>query len=207
MSSALIIIGLCGRSGSGKGYVCSIFEQFGIPCIDTDRVYRELVSDAESPCLSELCECFGKGILTEDKALDRRTLAKIVFAKGNEEKLKKLNGITHKYILKRTEEIISEYEGQGFGAVVIDAPVLFESGFDKLCHITLCVSAPEDILVSRICLRDGRSESEARLRLASQKSEEELLRRCDEVIVNDGVCNIRDSVCGFIEKYKLRGKS
>lgn len=203
MSDRIIVIGLCGRSGCGKGYVGSIFRNYGIFSVDTDKVYRELLDEDGSECLCELTDFFGEEILTREKKLDRRRLASIVFAKGNEDKLQKLNGITHKYILKKTKELISEYESDGKRAIIIDAPVLFESGFDSLCDITLCVTAPDTVLIKRICERDGRTEEEARLRLASQKSEDELRRRCSDVIVNDGVRDTAVQVADFIDKYKL----
>ena len=61
-SEKITVVGICGRSGSGKGYVCSIFKEFGIPSIDTDRVYKSLVTGCggtPSACLSEIEETFG----------------------------------------------------------------------------------------------------------------------------------------------------
>ena len=75
------IIGLTGRSGSGKGYVCDRFLSFGIPSIDTDRVYRDITAADEvmRPCTAELCAAFGKQIVSADNSLDRKVLAEAVF--------------------------------------------------------------------------------------------------------------------------------
>ena len=64
MINELTVVGLCGRSGSGKGYVSSVFAGFGIPSVDTDKVYRDMVSGerGETPCLRELEKEFGAGI-------------------------------------------------------------------------------------------------------------------------------------------------
>ena len=185
MTKKIKVIGLCGRSGSGKGYVSERFLELGIPSIDTDKVYRDILRREGSECLSELKNEFGEGIIARGK-LDRRALANIVFAKGNENKLERLNKISHSHILKETLSMIEEYSKKGMGAVIVDAPVLFESGFDSICDVTLCVTAPESICIERICKRDGRSEEEAKCRLASQKPVEELRKLCSFEIVNDG---------------------
>ncbi len=202
MTEKTKVIGLCGRSGSGKGYVCNRFLQYGIPSIDTDKVYRDILSREGSECLFELIHEFGESIAVDGK-LDRRALASIVFAKGNEDKLRRLNEISHKHILKETRLMISQYEKEGAGAVIVDAPVLFESGFDSICDITLCVTAPDSVCIRRICERDGRSEEEAKSRLASQKSVSELREICSFEIVNDGVSDVDAQIAAFVEKYSL----
>ncbi len=212
MISDVKIIGLCGRSGSGKGYVCEHFLAQGIPSVDTDAVYRDLLSKKDdngrsSTCLCELVAEFGDGILGENGLLDRRSLSLIVFAEGDEDKLKRLNEIAHKHILSDTLRLIDDYSQKGFKAVIIDAPVLFESGFDAICDLTLCVTAPEDVLVKRICKRDGRTEREALMRLANQKSSSELWSLCDAVIVNDGVLDVGAQVCDFINEYIFGGEN
>ena len=101
------VIGLCGGSGSGKGVVSSLFDRRGIPAIDTDTVYRELTS-VDSPCNRVLSNEFGKEIISTDGSLNRKKLRTIVFT-GDDSKLhlKKLNEITHKYILDETDLIDS----------------------------------------------------------------------------------------------------
>ena len=195
------VVGLCGRSGSGKGYVSSRFFECGIPSIDTDRVYRESV--LSGPCLCEIVSEFGDSVLNEEGRLDRRSLAAIVFAPGCEEKLVRLNEITHKYILQETLKLIERYEAEGHRSVIIDAPVLFESGFDKICDLKVCVTAPREVSVMRICERDSRSREEAERRLDSQIDESELVLMCDEAIVNDGESDVCVRVRQIIDKYRL----
>lgn len=204
MNGSITVIGLCGRSGSGKGYVSRKFFERGIPFIDTDKLYRDKVLKSDngmSPCLCEIVSEFGTGVLDVDGNLDRKKLAEVVFADGNEDKLIKLNDITHKYILEETLKLIGYYEREGYRAVIIDAPVLFESGFDKLCRVKICVTAPRDIAVERICLRDNRSPREAESRLDSQLPEGELIKLCDETVVNDGVTDLDERIGEIIEKY------
>ena len=178
------IIGLCGSSGSGKGYVSMLFTKHGIPSIDTDRVYRETTTKKGSECLLELVSEFGNSILTESGELYRPALAKIVFS--DREKLNKLNEITHKHIKKDTEALIEAHRRDGARAVIIDAPVLFESGFDKMCDFTVCVTSPRERKIDRIMTRDQITRDEAEARLNSQKSDEELISLSDYQIDNSG---------------------
>ncbi len=205
------LIGLCGRSGSGKGYVSAKIAAYGIPSVDTDAVYRAMTAPAEqySPCMRELVKAFGEGIANPDHSLNRRALAEIVFADGASDALAKLNRITHVHILRETVRIADELASDGARAVIVDAPVLFESGFDSHCDCTLCVIAPEDVSVSRIVKRDGISEEEARKRLAAQISAEELIRRCDYVIENGYHCETLDAqvaavVRAIFDRFEIR---
>lgn len=197
-------IGLCGRSGSGKGYVCKCFEMHGVPSVDTDAVYRDLTSgSAPSECVEELKTYFGSSIVDSEGKLVRKKLASVVFAPGNENALKVLNSITHKYILAETIRRVKEFKKLGAKAVIIDAPVLFESGFNCFCDVNVCVTAPESVQLERICSRDGIMEFEAKRRLDSQMSQDDLRKLCHEEIVNDGTSNILSLVKAFVEKYDL----
>ena len=181
----MIIIGLCGGSGSGKGSVCKIFSEFGIPCIDTDAVYREITS-APSECLTALQNEFGIGIITESGALNRKKLASIVFS-GEDSKLRleRLNEITHKFILDETRHRLDNYRAMDVVAAIVDAPVLFESGFDRECDVIVLVVAERELRITRIMSRDGITRKEAEQRINSQISDDELMLRCDYMIRND----------------------
>lgn len=186
---SLWIIGLCGRSGSGKSFVSHLFGLEGVPSVDTDAVYREMTKACEdgemSECMKELVAEFGCDIVNEDGSLNRPALANIVFAAGAGEKLAKLNEITHKHILSETDRRISLYGDEGRRAVIIDAPLLFESGYDKKCDFIVAASAPEELLVKRITARDGLDRDGALRRLKVQIKDEELRSRADFVIETD----------------------
>ncbi len=182
----VMLVGLCGRSGSGKGYVSAMFDQYGIPSIDTDAVYREMTSPTEhlSPCMAELVSRFGEQILADDNSLDRVVMRSLVFGE-DKEALADLNSITHKHILARTAEIAGELYENGSRIVLIDAPLLYESGFDRQCETVICVTASEETVISRIMNRDGISRDAAMARLKTQISADELAVRADFVIAND----------------------
>lgn len=178
------IIGLCGGSGSGKGYCSHLFLKYNIPAIDTDKIYHELVS-RPSECLDELVSEFGNVILTDDGVLNRKVLADIVFTKGIE-KQQRLNGITHKYVLNEVRSQINTLAGHGYPAVLIDAPLLFESGFNKECNAVIAVIADYDVRIKRIITRDKISIDKAIRRVRSQIPDDLLRKYADYIIVNNG---------------------
>ena len=195
------IIGICGTSGSGKSYVCRLFAKYKIAHIDTDRLYREVVVRRGTPCLKELVESFGSGILDSVGELNRKELSRLVFEDVRSEKNRLLlNSITHKYILKETLALIEKYKSEGVLAVLVDAPVLFESGFDKICDITICVTADRQEKIDRIIARDRISRVNAICRLASQKSDSELRELCNYEIDNSSGARPEEQVKDLISK-------
>lgn len=181
----ITVIGLTGQSGAGKGEVCRILSEYGIKSIDTDEVYHGLLIPP-SECIDELATFFGTQILDENGAVNRKVLASIVFASENQDKLEALNRITHKFILGETEKMIRMFENEGYRAVAVDAPLLFESGFDKKCDTVISVTAPYETRLERIIKRDGIDRERAAARLRSQKSEDFYVEHSDYIISNGG---------------------
>lgn len=177
----MLKIGLAGGSGSGKGTVSSLLSQAGIPSFDCDAVYHDLIS-RDGPLTREIVAAFGENVRSRGGGIDRRSLADVVF--HDREKLAELNAITHKEILSVLGEWEKRAEKQGITAIVVDAPLLFESGFDRACDMTVAVTAPTELRIKRIVSRDGITREEAVERIAAQISDEELSRRADVVITN-----------------------
>ena len=194
------VIGLCGGSGSGKGTVASCFLKRGIPSLDTDAIYHRL-TDSPSPCLDELIGLFGKSILGKNGGLDRKALAEIVFASGGGKARRALNEITHRYVLQECRKEIAALRKKELPAVLIDAPLLFESGFDRECDLVIAVLADTKTRVLRVVARDGITEAEAKRRIAAQMPDEELAARADYLIRNDGSADELDrEVASLIRK-------
>lgn len=195
------VIGLCGGSGSGKGAVCSIFRENGILTIDTDAVYRDLTG-RPGPLIDELKREFGSTIITADGVLNRRALAEMVFSSENsKEKLERLNKIAHKFILDETRAILSGYYADAARIGVVDAPVLFESGFDRECDVVVSVVADRDLRIKRIVSRDGISVQQAEERIASQMSDADVISRSDFVVYNNGdLDQLRQRVLALIDE-------
>ncbi len=180
------IIGLTGPSGSGKTTLCKIADEFGIKSIDTDAVYHSLLVPP-SQCLDELVAEFGAGILRSDGKLDRPSLAAIVFDENDKEKTKlgRLGEITHKYVLEKTRKIIRSADSRGESAIIVDAPALYESGFDKECDFVICLLADKEARLHRIIDRDHLSEKRADERLGGQKEDSFYSDRADYTLTND----------------------
>lgn len=179
----MLIVGLTGPSGAGKGVVASLLAGYGIPSIDTDKVYHDLLVPP-SACLDELTARFGAEILSLDGTLNRGALAALVFSPGHGEDLADLNAIAHRHILNQTRQLLAVHKAEGAVAVLVDAPQLFESGFDRECGFILSVLAPYELRLARIMERDGLSEERARARLDASHSDEFFRDRSDAVIVN-----------------------
>ncbi len=173
------LIGLCGRSGSGKSSFCKLALELGFIVIDCDLVYNELVSK-RTPCLDELEANFGKTVIEND-SLNRKKLAPIVFS--DREKLELLNKITHKHITNRIFEMLGEYGEDAF--VILDAPTLFESGLDNQCESVIGIIAPDELCISRIIKRDGITEQQAASRLSNQLTNDFIIEHSDYIVYNE----------------------
>ncbi len=177
------IIGLTGPSGSGKGTAAVLLLKHGIPSIDTDKVYRKILIPP-SQCLDELREAFGSEVIRPDGTLDRRALASVVFA--DREMLALLNSVTHKYILARTQKRIAYRRRTGANAVIVDAPALFEAGFDEKCDFVITVTASREARIERIMQRDGFDRAAAERRIDGQPPEDFYTSRSDYTVSNNG---------------------
>lgn len=197
----MLTVGLTGPSGAGKGVVASLFARYGVPSIDTDAVYHDLLIPP-SACLDELVARFGESVLTADGRLDRKALAAVVFAAGHENDLLDLNRITHRHVLDEARRQLAAYEAAGKAAVLVDAPQLYESGFDAECDYVVAVLAPRDVRLSRIVARDGLDEARAAARLDAQKDDGFFRSHADAVLVNDGRAEALESeICELLRRW------
>lgn len=200
----MLTIGLTGPSGAGKGVIASLFAEYGVPSVDTDKVYHDLLLPP-SACLGELTVRFGTGILSPDGTLDRGALAAVVFAEGGGQELADLNAIAHRHILAKTREMLAAYEARGIPAVLVDAPQLFESGFDRECDLILSALAPYETRLARVMARDGLAEERARARLDASHTDDFFRERSDAVIVNDGLPEaVRADVSRLLNEWGIR---
>ena len=177
-----IIVGLTGQSGSGKSTVAKIFKQNKFDVIDADACAKRINSTKE--CAFLLSSIFGESILNDDETLNRKALANIVFSDKN--MLQKLNQTMFPIVI---EEMLTEIAKSKSQFIIVDAPQLFESGFDKMCDHIIAVTAAHDILIERITARDGISVELAEKRLASQFTIDFFKENCEYVIESNGDFN------------------
>ena len=178
----MLVIGLTGPSGAGKGEVASVFRSYGIPVIDADEVYHALLTPP-SPCLDALCARFGTEILKNDGTLDRPCLGSIVFS--DPAALADLNAISHRYVMEDIQQWLDSLRKSDTAVAVIDAPQLFEAGADKLCASIVAVLADRETRATRIMARDGIDRESAMRRINAQKSDAFFREKSDFVIEND----------------------
>ena len=182
-----MIIGLTGESGAGKSTVARLLEMNGFYIIDCDAISRTL--DTDKDYVAAIERAFGAPAVHfygGVKRVNRKALGALVFGKdplpGG---VAKLNAISHPIIIERVHESIALAKAAGKIAV-IDAPLLFEAGLDRVCDVTLGVTAPENERINRLCLRDGIDADMAKKRFANQKSEDFLKKNCTYIISNSG---------------------
>lgn len=176
-------VGVTGNYASGKGTVCSLFEQYGAVVIDTDIISRELMSP-EQEVYYKVLSTFGNAFLKEDMTIDRRKLGSFVFA--DSERVAVLNSIVHPAILDRVMSLSPDC-GKIY---MINAPVLFEAGFEHYMDLIIVVKASPDQSISRGMIRDGLSSQEIKERLSHQNSLNEKLQKADYIIDNSGEIDI-----------------
>lgn len=183
------VIGLTGGIGSGKTTAAEYLRQKGYRVMDADAIARDIMEPGEET-LTKVAEVFGHDIIDREGGLDRKKLASLVFA--DEEKLKKLNDITHSVIRRVIKEKVKEAEEDLSDGtymkdkVFIDAPLLFESGLDDMTDENWLVIAGEGQRVERVANRDGISREDVFQRMENQMSDREKIRRTDYILNNRG---------------------
>lgn len=174
-----MILGLTGFSGAGKSTVAQIFKQHGFYHLDCDNIVHERVY-RDPIVLNALCEEFGKEIVSGG-ALNRTILRE--YTMGNPEALQRLNRLVMPYILSAIQADLTEHRGSH---IILDAPLLFESGLDQKCDCILSVIADPKVAEERIILRDHLLLAEAEKRLSSQHPAEFYTDKSDYILQNDG---------------------
>ena len=178
----MLVIGLTGPTGAGKGTVSKIFASYGLPILDADAIYRELLTPP-SECLDALVKQFGAQILTPEHTLDRRALANLVFS--SESELSNLNRIAHFYVMKEIRSRLCALREADTRAVILDAPQLFEAHADHECNIVVSVIADPSVRLERIMRRDGIDMTAAQARMQSQYSDVFFRSHSDYTIENN----------------------
>ena len=186
-----MIIGITGGTGSGKTTLLSVIREAGGLVLDCDQIYHRLLQTDK--VLLAAIETHFPGTV-EQGVLQRKKLGSIVFA--DTQALMQLNAITHNAV----KEEVRRQLAQNPTLAAIDAIGLFESGINELCQLTVAVTAPEEMRLQRLMARDGISREYAMARIAAQPSQEEFVRRCDHVLVNDGTPEaFREKCLAFLQ--------
>ena len=195
-----MIIGITGSSGAGKSIICNILQnEYKVKIINADEIAKEL-SKSESNYIKDIINKFGKEIVDENGELKRKELAKIIYS--NTDKREDLNNCTFKYIKKEIEKQINATEKDL--AIIIDAPLLFESKLNEICNKVIGIISKKDLQIERIIKRDNISFDEAKSRLNAQKDNKFYIENCDRIIENNNdILHIENEINNIAKLYGL----
>jgi len=177
------IIGLTGSIASGKSTVSAILREIGAPVIDADAIVHELQRPG-TEVTAAIAREFGPGVIRPDGTLDRAALGRIVFA--DPERRRALEAIVHPAVRAEMLRRIESLRQEGRPAVVLDIPLLYESGWDRFVDEVWVVFVDRDTQKARLMARNGLSPEDAEVRIAAQADLDEKARRADRVIDNRG---------------------
>lgn len=190
-----MILGITGGTGCGKTTLLQLIRQRGGLVLDCDEIYHQLLI-SDRALLEALHQRFPQAF--SDGSFDRKKLGSIVFADARA--LSDLNAITHSAIRQEVERRLEEAPS----LAAIDAIGLFESGLNRLCDLTVAVTAPEEVRVQRLVQRDGISPEYARSRIAAQPSARWFAQRCDAVLENNGTAEeFRKKSIAFLDSHGI----
>ena len=194
-----MLIGVTGSLGTGKTTVAGIFAGVGANVIDADVITRDLLGK-NGKCIKKVAKIFPDVILKSGD-VDRAKLAKVVFQ--NPRELNKLTDILYPEALKEVKRQVSLYKKKPL--VILDAPLLFEAGWDKLTDTTIVVRALRSQQIERTHTRAGLTKAEFTRRLKLQMPLKDKCVLADIVIDNGGtIKETRDQVSAIINRLLKR---
>ena len=174
------IIGVTGSSGAGKTEACKIIvKNNDAEIIDADEVAKKL-SKKGTMYLNSIIDSFGEDIVYKNGALNRKKLANMIYE--DDKKREQLNKCTFDYIVQEIQKKINNMNHKQI--ILIDAPLLFESGLDSICDFVIAIISERDEQIKRICIRDGISQEDAIKRLNAQNTNEFFKENADIIINN-----------------------
>lgn len=173
------VLGITGGIGSGKSVVSHCLHIMGIPVYNCDNEAKRL-NYTHPTIRQELCKLVGKDLYPNGQ-LDKASLATYLFA--SPEHASKVNAIIHPIV---KDDFMQWASRQHTPWVAIESAILYESNFAHLTNKVVNVSAPEEVRITRACLRDKAPAEAIRQRIAHQMSDEEKSLRADYTLYNDG---------------------
>jgi dephospho-CoA kinase len=197
------VIGLAGGIGAGKSIVAAALGDLGCVVIDSDAQAKTVLERPE--VRDELVRWWGRGVMGADGGIDRKAVAKIVFA--DERERKRLEALVHPLVRVKRAELARAARDSGAAAVVVDAPLLFEAGVDAECDAVIFVDAPREIRLARVRARSGWDDAELERREKSQWPLESKRARSDFVVVNDGPPDVLAARVASVLDQILRGRA
>lgn len=176
------IIGLTGGIGCGKSEAAKYLSDLGAVHLDADQISKALTAE-NGEALPMIRQTFGDEVFTPDGQFDRRAMAAIVFE--NASARRQLEGILHPLVQRNILKQMDQAQQQGADIIVLDVPLLFETGMDALCDECWTLYVDRKVQIQRVMERDHLSREQAEARIDSQMSTEERNARATRAIDTD----------------------
>jgi len=194
------IIGLTGSIGMGKSTTAAMFREAGIPVYDADAAVHEAY-DVGGIAVGPVGEAF-PGVVKDGK-VDREALRQAVL--GKPEQMAKLNGIVHPLIGAARSDVFEKARAAGADMIIMDVPLIFETGGQKNMDAVIVVSAPAEMQRDRVLAREGMTPERLEQILAQQTPDAEKRARADYVVdTGQGLEAARAQVTTIIEDLRRR---
>lgn len=179
----MLVLGLTGGIACGKSTISLTLKELGAVIVDGDVLSRELTAE-NGPALPDIRRAFGDDVFHPDGSLNRRALGSVVFADGKARAT--LDGIMQPLLLTLILRDMEDARNSGAAVCVLDMPLLYEKGLERLCDRVWCAYVPRETQLERLMQRDGFTREEAEDRLRSQLPAKEKVARADVVIDTSG---------------------
>lgn len=183
-------VAVTGGIASGKSYVCRLLCKRGIDIYDCDVAAKRLIRSSDD-IRQRLTKLIGGNAYDVEGRLNKAIVAEFLLA--SESNAKAIDSIVHPAV---ANDFISS------GKQWMECALLYESGFDRLVDNVIAVVAPVDTRISRMKSRDGISEAKAKEWIARQMDQDEVARRADYIVVNDGNADLHQQIEYIINNIK-----
>lgn len=173
------IIGLTGSIGMGKSVTANMLRRLGLPVFDSDRCVHGLLNP-NGKAFETVALTFPESWDAKNRVINRSKLGEIVFK--DEQNRHKLEAILHPLVWHEQNEFIKKSRRAGHGAVILDIPLLYETGAERKCDLVICVDAPFVVQKQRVLSRPNMTEDKFFAILSGQIPNLEKKRQADIVI-------------------------
>ena len=200
MGNRLMIVGLTGGIATGKSTTAEMIRGAGIPVHDADAAVHQLMVPGGA-AIAPITVMFGSDMVAEDGSVDRQKLGGVVF--GDPEKRRALEAIIHPLVTAHRDRFLQEQRQKNTAMVVLDVPLLFETGGDANCDFVILCYADDRTQRSRGLARAGMTEDKWTAILASQMPMSEKRARADAVIeTQHGMEPARQQLVAILEQLR-----